>query len=188
MHTSRRDPHVKESAAPSTCPQHLESRTLAACLQQRVQEKYHSRGSPMQDASLQIVFLQPAFSRRTAPRANFNRSSYHLASFVLLTCQRRRMALACLVSPEITSSSPRSSPHVFHLRVHAYTRAYTRAPVAEETWKCGTVTPPGDLSGVDEAIWRCKCVLWNLLNGLLEPSAWSLVARALALTTHPSTS
>lgn len=172
MHTSRRDPHVKESAAPSPCPQHLESRTLAACLQQRVQEKYHSRGSPMQDASLQIVFLQPAFSRRTAPRANFNRSSYHLASFVLLTCQRRRMALACLVSPEITSSSPHSSPHVFHLRVHAYTRAYTRAPVAEETW----------------AIWRCKCVLWNLLNGLLEPSAWSIVARALALTTHPSTS
>jgi hypothetical protein len=55
--------------------------------------------------------------------------------------------------------SPLHTPRMsFHLRVFACTRAHTRGPVAEQMWKCGTVMPPGDLSGVDEAIRRCKCV------------------------------
>lgn len=77
--------------------------------------------------------------------------------------------------------SPLHTPRMsFHLRVHAY----TRAPVAEETWKCGTAMSLGDLSGLDQAKGRCKCVQWMYLRngsrGLGKPEASTIVARALA--------
>lgn len=129
------------------CLQHVERVTALAARQLIAKSpKYQPRGSPMQDAGLKIVFLQPtslACQRNDLRWPNFTRfllSSHALSSF-LTWPEWHSMPRFCFPRDPLLSP-PHSPHHRYHLRMRAYTRD-EQAPVRRE---CGR--RHGDLSGV----------------------------------------
>lgn len=118
MHTSRRDPHVKEKHCSLHHP-HVSSTSshdscsLLACSNASSASKKNIPFAWQPNArcrTLTSTFLQSAFLASNSPSCQFQSfPPIILRPFVLLACQRRRMALACLVSPDIPSPH---SPHV----------------------------------------------------------------------------
>ena len=139
MHTPRRDPHVKESTAPSPCLQHTESRFSQLTCSKRTPIK-NTDGveaqCKMQDsrlfptavlASSCLAWKWPAVRRSIV----FLLSSHILSSFLHVRIPWHALFSSPRNPPPLASTLPACMS--FHLHAHAYTRDDEQTPLRRKS-------------------------------------------------------